>query len=311
MIDFDSTDATDLADSFESMVRAASGTDLARAAEADPATRTRVATLLEDVGAWDIAPLDNGEQALYASALCHRSGALNLPYPVAERLTATQLDSVDACAVLSPAAPVIAHGGLELRWAGMHDGTLRQLTEQPGAGVPTRIAPFAMGVSAGGSLPDTELGRRETLYFLLTGFVLLGACDTAAADTYRYAGTRRQFGAPIGSFQGLRFSLTDVATALQGAHELGLYALWSFSEGRPEALEDALTFRIAILEAADITFARCHQAYGAIGLCDETDLSWLSRHSRALRHIPWGLTRTEQRLLELSPTAAVVGPFSA
>lgn len=311
MLEFDSQEAADLASAFDSMVTSRGGVDLSRSAEAAPASRTALADALDDFGIWDIDALAGPEEALFASVLCHRAGRFNLPYPIAERLSATRLDSVDALCVVNPAAPVIPHAGLDLRWAGIIEDTVRTLTEQPVVGSPARIAPFTAEAVVADPVDDLHVADREALALTLTATLLLGTCDAAADDTYEYVGTRQQFGSPIGSFQGLRFALTDVATALQGAHELGRYALWSLTQRRSEALADALAFRVATLEAADITFNRCHQAHGAIGLCDETDLSWFSRHSRTLRHAPWGITRTEERLLSIATTQAVVGPFSA
>lgn len=311
MTEFGTSATADLTSAFTDMMRSAGGVDLARRAEDTPAVREELATVLSTFGAWDIDPYADEEQATFAAAVCHRAGLLNLPYPIADRMTAHGLDGIDACCVLNSTSPLVGHGDLGLRWAGVRDGALWSLRETGSDQARTRIAPFASEVVVGDVLPSTSAARRETASLLLSGFVLLGMCDAAARDTYDYVGTRRQFGSPVGSFQGLRFSLTDVATVLQGAHELGLYALWSFAHSRAEALADALSFRIAVLEAADTTFSRTHQAHGAIGLCDETDLSWLSRHSRVLRHAPWGITRSERRLFEVSGTASVVGPFSA
>lgn len=311
MLEFDTQEAADLAGAFDDMIDSLGGVDLSRAAETDPASRASLAASLDGFGLWDIDPLAGAEEAAFASVLCHRAGRFNLPFPVAERLSASSLEGIDALCVVHPRTPVVPHAGLGLRWAGVDGDTVHTLTEVDADGIPARIAPFTTPATIGAAIDDPHTASREALALLLTGSTLLGVCDAAADETYTYVGTRRQFGSPIGSFQGVRFALTDVATALQGAHELGRYALWSFTQRRDTALADALAYRIAVLEAADITFSRCHQAHGAIGLCDETDLSWLSRHSRSLRHAPWGITRTEQRLLEVSLTDAVVGPFSA
>ena len=67
---------------------------------------------------------------------------------------------------------------------------------------------------------------------------------------------------------------------------LAKYALWSVGTGRPEALDDALALRLAALEAAEVVFRVTHQLHGAIGFCDETTLSWLSRYSQPLRRLP-------------------------
>jgi hypothetical protein len=310
MSEFDTQESADLAVAFDDMIGSLGGVDLSRTAESDPASRTAIAASLDDFGLWDIDALAGAEEAHFATVLCQRAGRHNLPYPVAERLSAASLEDVDALCIVDPRTPIIPHAGLGLRWAGVDGDAVRTLAEVTGVGTPARIAPFTSAATIGPAI-DADATEREALGLLLTGSTLLGVCDAAAEETYAYVGTRRQFGSPIGSFQGVRFALTDVATALQGAHELGRYALWSFTQRRGAARADALAFRIAALEAADITFNRCHQAHGAIGLCDETDLSWLSRHSRTLRHAPWGITRTEQRLLEVSLTEAIVGPFSA
>ena len=36
-------------------------------------------------------------------------------------------------------------------------------------------------------------------------------------------------------------------------------------------------------------FRVAHQLHGAIGFCDETTLSWVSRYSQPLRRLPFGL----------------------
>ena len=66
--------------------------------------------------------------------------------------------------------------------------------------------------------------------------------------------------------------------------------------GRAEALDDALALRMAALEAAEVVFRVCHQLHGAVGFCDETTLSWLSRYSQPLRRLPFGLSATRDQL---------------
>ena len=45
-------------------------------------------------------------------------------------------------------------------------------------------------------------------------------------------------------------------------------------------MSDALALRMSAIEAAEIVFRVCHQLHGAVGFCDETTLSWLSRYSQ-------------------------------
>ncbi len=63
-----------------------------------------------------------------------------------------------------------------------------------------------------------------------------------------------------------------------------------------EALDDALALRLAAIEAAEVVFRVCHQLHGAVGFCDETTLSWLSRYSQPLRRLPLGLSATRDEL---------------
>ena len=59
---------------------------------------------------------------------------------------------------------------------------------------------------------------------------------------------------------------------------------------------DAIALRVAALEAAEIVFRVAHQLHAAIGFCDETFVSWLSRHSQPLRRLPLGLSATREAL---------------
>ena len=53
---------------------------------------------------------------------------------------------------------------------------------------------------------------------------------------------------------------------------------------------------MSAIEAAEIVFRVCHQLHGAVGFCDETTLSWLSRYSQPLRRLPLGLSATRDEL---------------
>jgi hypothetical protein len=45
-----------------------------------------------------------------------------------------------------------------------------------------------------------------------------------------------------------------------------------------------------------VVFRVCHQLHGAVGFCDETTLSWLSRYSQPLRRLPFRLSGTRDAL---------------
>jgi len=137
----------------------------------------------------------------------------------------------------------------------------------------------------------------DAVGLVLQSWTLLGMLDRAMALTVQYVQERQQFGQPLAGFQGVQFQLTDAEVERAGVEELAKYALWSVQTGRPEALDDALALRLAALEGAEIVFRVCHQLHGAIGFCDETTLSWVSRRSQAIRRAPLGLSPTRAALL--------------
>ena len=111
----------------------------------------------------------------------------------------------------------------------------------------------------------------------------------------RTSRSRQQFGQPLSGFQSVQFQLTDAEVERAGLEMLAKYALWSVGAGRADAVDDALALRMAALEAAEVVFRVTHQLHGAIGFCDETTLSWLSRYSQPLRRLPLGLVGHPRR----------------
>jgi hypothetical protein len=68
---------------------------------------------------------------------------------------------------------------------------------------------------------------------------------------------------------------------------------------------------MAALEAAEIVFRVTHQLHGAVGFCDETTLSWLSRHSQPLRRLPLGLSATQDLLTSRVGRHGLLGLYGA
>ena len=170
----------------------------------------------------------------------------------------------------------------------------------------------AVGWSA---LPDAVDQRLtpagdEALALVLPCWTLLGMLDRAMALTCSYVNERKQFGQTLASFQGVQFQLTDAEVERAGLEVLAKYALWSIQAERPEAVEDALALRLAAIEAADVVFRVTHQLHGAIGFCDETTLSWLSRYSQPLRRLPLGLSATRDALTREAGRAGLTGLYA-
>lgn len=269
----------------------AGGDRLVQDAEAKPAGRAAlVEPVLAGLGAFELDPRTDPDGLEAAAALCRSAGYWALPYPVAERLAApTGLDT-DGLVVVADNRPSAPLGGLQNRWAAVTlDGRRSTVTglgqTRPAFVTELELAPL-----------DSEGAGDVALGLVLPSWTLLGILDRALELTIAHVGLRKQFGQTLSSFQGVQFQLTDAEVERSGVDILAKYALWSIAAGRPEALDDALALRLAVLEAAEIVFRVCHQLHGAVGFCDETTLSWLSRYSQPLRRLPFGLSATRDQL---------------
>lgn len=290
-----SDDALEMERVVDTALRRAGGVDLARAAESATAVPAEVTGVLARMGLWDLRPRESVDDGEAAAAVCRAAGRVALPYPVAERFAADPDAGVDAVAVASgPAARVnLVALTPELRWA-VSDGA--------GWRRPVLSAGRPLGTKLGPLVSDVELGGREAddstqLALVLPCWTVLGMLETALAATRRHMLDRHQFDQPIASFQALQFRFADTTTAFQAFEELSKYTLWAVLTGQPGAAVDALACRVSALETAEAVFRTAHQMHGAMGFCDEVDLSWLSRFSQPLRRLPWGLSRTRERLL--------------
>ena len=141
-------------------------------------------------------------------------------------------------------------------------------------------------------------------------WTLLGMLDRAMEMTRSYVLDRQQFGQTLSRFQSVQFQLTDAEVERVGVEELAMYALWSIEVGRAEALDDALALRLAAVEAAEVVLRICHQLHGAIGFCDETPLSWLSRYSQPLRRLPTGPAATRDELARRLAGSGLTGLYT-
>jgi acyl-CoA dehydrogenase len=96
------------------------------------------------------------------------------------------------------------------------------------------------------------------------------------------AATRRQFGQPIGRFQGVGFQLADMATETDAADWLTLSAAWRLDAGLPANREIASAKLFASEMLARVTDAAL-QIHGGMGLMDDLPLERFWRDARVER----------------------------
>ncbi|BBY67157.1 acyl-CoA dehydrogenase family protein [Mycolicibacterium helvum] len=278
---------------------AAGGDALIQQAEAKPGDREAlVAPVLTDLGAFELDVRTDPESAEAAAALCRSAGYWALPYPLAERLARpTDLDA-DGLLVVSDVAPEAAVTGLGNRWVSVTLDGVR------GTAVPTNAVGPGFAVALELTPIDAHGANDVALGLVLPCWTLLGMLDRAIELTIAHVTLRKQFGQPLSAFQGVQFQLTDAEVERSGVEVLAKHALWSGNT------EDALALRLAAIEAAEVVFRVCHQLHGAVGFCDETTLSWLSKYSQPLRRLPFGLSATRDHLTRRLGRQGLTGLFA-
>jgi alkylation response protein AidB-like acyl-CoA dehydrogenase len=95
-----------------------------------------------------------------------------------------------------------------------------------------------------------------------------------------YATERRQFGAPISSFQAIQFALAQVKTDLEAARLLVLRAAWMKDQGAPFTREAAQA-KLFASEAANRAAYACLQVFGGYGYMREYGVERYFRDARA------------------------------
>jgi hypothetical protein len=270
------------------------GPPAALRAETDDAIRDAARIALTDVGAFDLDVRSAPDDLLAAAVLCQAAGATVLPYPLVEELLA--IDGA-RLALVNPKAPRIDHGDLAGDWiAADLDGN--RYRPQPAARTGAKLGPFLVPATLGapeGTVPAADVN----LHLVLVSWRILGAVQQSMHIVTEHVRARIQFGKPLADFQAVRFAVADAAVAVRGLHELAKYTVC-----RPESLPaqihsaDALILRLKAADTARQVMRSSHQLLGALGFCDESDVSVLDRHTQPLMRLPLS---TEELALRLMP----------
>lgn len=283
----------------------AGGVELARRAEADPAVRaTVVAPLLAGLGAFDLPlPLgpDDGDidadVALAAGELCRAAGRVALPYPLAAVLASPD-GTERPIAVVDPELPRADHGDLFPTWQlATLDGGRAWTGAPSGQVLGTKLGPFVTDLRLDAETLDRDLTFPAALALALDAWRVLGTLERALETTAAHVTSREQFGQPLAGFQAVQFQVADATVAARALRELAGFTTWRLCVAPLDRLVDALALRVNAVEGAQQVLRTCHQLHGAIGFCDEHDLSVLSRHVQPQLRLPGGLEATTEHLL--------------
>jgi hypothetical protein len=282
------------------------GPPAALRAEADDTIRESARAALNDVGAFELDVRAGGDDALAAAVLCQAAGATALPYPVVEELLA--IDGA-RLALVNPEAPRIDHGDLPGDWVAADlDGNRYRV--EPASRTNAKLGPFLVPATL--SAPDGTVPAADVnLHLVLGSWRILGAMQQSLQIVSDHVRARIQFGKPLADFQAVRFAIADAAVAVRGLHELA-----KFTISRPESVplqvcsSDALVLRLKAADTARQVLRSSHQLLGALGFCDESDVSVLDRHTQPLIRLPLGAEALALRLVPAVPDGSLETLFS-
>jgi hypothetical protein len=275
------------------------GVEAARHAEDDPATRVdEIGGVLRALGIDDVDPRADGDSLAAAAALCEASGRVGLPYPVASALLTDEEGR--PFAAVPDGVVRVDHGDLFGEWVVAPLVGVAAIARPASGPLGTRLGPFVVDLQVEAPAPArTDLAGtdRDVLYHVaLTAASVLGTCDRAVELAVEHVNGRIQFGKPIASFQAVQFQLADCAVAVSGLRELTHFTLWRLSVAPEAALADVLALRVHAIDVARSVLRTCQQLHGAAGVCDEYDISVLTRMVQPALRLPWSAERTATEL---------------
>jgi hypothetical protein len=259
------------------------GVDFGLRAEADRALRKEAGAALDDLGIGELDVRDDLDQFLAAAQLCRVAGALCLPWPVVEEMVRVDGRRV---ALIDPSVPRVDHGDLDDEWIGADlDGTAHRLAI--GALPPrAKLGPFLVPAQLAeqrGPIASDDVAR----HLVLGAWRILGGLEAALGQVVEHVKARKQFGQALAQFQVVRFGIADASVALRGLDELARFTAWRLHVAEPPSRSaDAVALRLHAVDTARAVLRTCHQMLGAIGFCDEHDVSVIDRHLQPLLREP-------------------------
>jgi alkylation response protein AidB-like acyl-CoA dehydrogenase len=133
-------------------------------------------------------------------------------------------------------------------------------------------------------LGTVNAGFRQMLHTLDGGRIGLGAlalgiAEGALEQCLEYTATRRQFGKPIATFQGVHFALADMATEIAAATHLVYHAAWLKQTGRPFKQEAAMA-KLFASELAMRATTKAVQLHGGSGYTSEYPVERMMRDAK-------------------------------
>jgi alkylation response protein AidB-like acyl-CoA dehydrogenase len=258
-----------------------------------------------------------GADAVYAGLLVEELAKQALPAPVlgaliaAEQLQAYGADpdllsriatgEVRVAPLLTPDLTGFAAGGAALAWdsagadfgVSVHDGATHLLAD-PACGIDLTRAirvPLSERPSSPRTVPcnpPEAVVRDHLVAFTLAMLTadLLGTMEAAHATAVDYARSRRQFGAPIGSFQAIQQLAADGKVLIEATRSAMWHVTWAVDAlAAPEALRAARMAKAFASRSAVEVCEGAVQIFGGVGFTWEFAAHVWLRRAHASRRV--------------------------
>jgi alkylation response protein AidB-like acyl-CoA dehydrogenase len=137
----------------------------------------------------------------------------------------------------------------------------------------------------------------------VAAMLLCGVADRMVAVASRYAADRKQFGVPVGSFQGVKHLLADAFTSVEFARRSAWWASLALDIGSSDAIEAVSIAKATLSEAASEASYASMQAFGGMGYTWDCPIHLWMRRAQVLAS-GWGNADEHWRRLR-EPTMGV------
>jgi alkylation response protein AidB-like acyl-CoA dehydrogenase len=137
----------------------------------------------------------------------------------------------------------------------------------------------------------------------------LGAAQRLLDLAVEYVGQRVQFGVPVGSFQAVKHTASEMLVAIEGTRAAVQYAAWAVGAGEPGGILDAWVAKSRSARSASFVADKALFLQGAVGYTWEHDLQLLFKRAKSDCDLFGGPGVYEDRIadaLELVPAARLV-----
>ncbi len=241
---------------------------------------------LAALGVFDIAALGEETGAAEIAVACEALGRHGFPGPIAATYMAGEVLSDSDRAAITDGSQLVSFGdGPLMPWAPLAEVFLLW---SDGALWRCRPTDEIRDVRTLGAEPwgyvtlerETMLAggcRARAVFNVAHAALIASAARTLVERTAEHAGTRHQFGKPLGDFQAVAHPLADCAMQLDAAAALARAAACAIDAGDARASRLAPAARRSAEHAASRTVVVCHQIFGAIGITTQGPVFHLSR----------------------------------